>query len=81
LYGRWPVPGTDMTVYHKTTYDFKSIKTILENLGFKEVKIWNWREVFTGDNEGFDDYSRAYFPHMDSESGIHVSLNVEASKR
>ena len=28
----------------------------------------------------YDDYSIAYFPHMDIENGIQVSLNLECTK-
>ena len=64
LFGRWEVPGTDEIIYHKTVYDYNSLKTILEENGFEKIKRWDWKEVFTGENEGFDDYSQAYFPHM-----------------
>ena len=28
----------------------------------------------------YDDHSQAYFPHMNKESGIHVSLNLSCIK-
>jgi hypothetical protein len=37
----------------------------------------DWRAT---EHAGIDDYSQAYFPHMDKEFGIQVSLNVEARK-
>ncbi len=30
--------------------------------------------------EGYDDYSRAYIPHMD-ETGLHLALNVVCEKK
>jgi len=30
LYGRWSIPGAKKIVYHKTAYDFKSLKKLLE---------------------------------------------------
>ena len=80
LYGRWPVPGTDLVVYHKTVYDFPSLRSVLEDAGFAGVRKWDWREVFTGEIKGHDDFSQAYLPHMDKEHGKLVSLNVEADK-
>tara|TARA_B100000902_G_scaffold389084_1_gene435675 strand:- start:7683 stop:7895 length:213 start_codon:yes stop_codon:yes gene_type:complete len=62
------------TIYHKTTYDFTSLKNILENNGFKDVKKWNWKEVEHGN---IDDYSQSYIPHMDKENGTLMSLNIE----
>jgi predicted SAM-dependent methyltransferase len=81
LYGRWEVPGSDEVLYHHTVYDFDALQTVLTNNGFTDVRRWDWREVFTGENEGYDDYSQAYIPHMDKENGTLISLNVEATKK
>jgi predicted SAM-dependent methyltransferase len=75
LYGKWKMTETE-TIYHKTTYDFLSLKKILENNGFKDVKYWNWNEV---EHSGIDDYSQSYIPHMDKDHGTLMSLNVECS--
>ena len=53
---------------------------MLEGAGFRHVRRWDWRKVFVGEDEGFDDYSQAYVPHMDKEHGTLISLNVEAEK-
>ena len=37
------------------------------------------REIFK-ENKNYDDHSQAYFPHMDKENGIHVSLNIQGQK-
>ena len=73
LYGKWKMTETE-TIYHKTTYDFTSLKNILENNCFKDVKKWNWKEVEHGN---IDDYSQSYIPHMDKENGTLMSLNIE----
>ena len=75
LYGKWKMTENE-TIYHKTTYDFVSLKNILENNGFKNVKLWNWKEVEHG---SIDDYSQSYIPHMDKENGTLMSLNVECT--
>lgn len=80
LYGRWEIPGFNKVIYHKTVYDFSSLKAVLEETGFRNVRRWDWRQVFVGEYEGFDDYSQAYIPHMDKKNGILISLNVEAEK-
>ena len=64
-------------VYHKTTYDFSSLKKVLEEVDFKNVKLWNWKNV---DHSIYDDYSQSYIPHMDKENGYLMSLNVECTK-
>jgi predicted SAM-dependent methyltransferase len=75
LYGKMPMG--EETIYHKTTYDFDSLATLLEEIGFSDIRRWDWREV---DHGRFDDHSQAYLPHMDKENGALISLNVEAIK-
>jgi predicted SAM-dependent methyltransferase len=75
LYGRWNMRG--QWVYHRTTYDHKSLKAVLESSGFKNIRLWDWRKT---DHGVFDDYSQAYKPHMDKENGTLISLNIEAEK-
>lgn len=75
LYGKWP--SGDGFIYMKTTYDFKSLKRVLEMCGFKDMRRYDWRETIHKD---YDDYSQAYVPYMDKENGILISLNVEATK-
>ena len=76
LYGKWKMTDTD-TIYHKTTYDFESLKRKLEENEFSNIKLWNWREVEHGN---IDDYSQSYIPHMNKESGHLMSLNIECNK-
>lgn len=76
LYGKWEI--SEESVYHKTVYDEQSLKDTLISSGFEKIKFWNWKEVFK--DLDFDDHSQAYFPHMDKENGIHVSLNLECYK-
>lgn len=80
LYGRWEIKGQKGKVnvlYHKTVYDFSSIKTLLESQGFDSVKRYDWRKTIHKD---YDDYSQAYIPHMDKKHGVLISLNIEAIK-
>ena len=76
FYGKWEI-SNDMTVYHKTIYDFKSLSKILAESNFLNIKLWNWRETCHSQH---DDYSQAYLPHMDKEKGILISLNLECEK-
>ena len=75
LYGRMPMG--DLAIYHKTIYDFASLRKVLENCGYSNVRKYDWRET---EHAMFDDHSQAYIPHMDKKNGTLVSLNVECVK-
>ena len=75
LYGKMKMG--DKTIYHKTTYDFFSLKNLLEQVGMRNIKKYNWRKT---SHSMFDDHSQAYFPHMDKENGNLMSLNMECIK-
>ena len=79
LYGRMVVKTEEgeKILFHKTAYDFKSLKKLLESVGFHTVRRYDWRKTIHKD---YDDYSQSYIPHMDKEHGILISLNVEATK-
>lgn len=72
LYGKMVM--SESTIYHKTTYDFKSLKSLLETNGFINTKLYDWRLT---DHANIDDHSQAYIPHMDKNNGTLISLNVE----
>lgn len=79
LYGKMPITtdSDTITLYHKTVYDEKSLGMLLEKCGFIKPERWDWR---TTEHAEIDDHSQAYFPHMQKENGILVSLNMEARK-
>jgi len=79
---------TGKIIYHKTIYDFDSLKKLLKDIGFKEVKKYDWKEVSPHDK--IDDHSQSYIPSkefvpteekpFDKENGTLISLNFEANK-
>ena len=75
LYGKMEMDGK--TIYHKTTYDFDSLKLVLNKCGFTNIDYYDWRQT---EHSNFDDHSQAYIPHMDKTNGTLISLNVEATK-
>jgi len=75
LYGRMPM-GKE-TIYHRTVYDFSSLKRVLEDSSFSNVRMYDWRET---EHAIFDDHSQAYLPHMNKDSGVLMSLNIECDK-
>lgn len=80
LYGRMTVDGGDGPqglLYHRTVYDFRSLRQLLEEAGFTDVRRYDWRRTI---HKRYDDHSQAYFPHMDKKRGLLISLNVEATK-
>jgi SAM-dependent methyltransferase len=76
LYGRIP-DGKGAFIYHRTTYDEPSLTELLAGLGFREIRLWDWRQTEHAD---VDDFSQAYFPHMDKENGTLFNLNMQARK-
>jgi predicted SAM-dependent methyltransferase len=75
LYGKMKME--DKTIYHKTAYDFRSLKSLLEDIGMREVKHYKWQNT---EHSHFDDHSQAYLPHKDKENRTLISLNVECIK-
>ena len=63
--------------FHFQAYDFKRLKMLLEKTGYIDVQEYDSREFLP---PGYDDYSRAYLPHMDFEGGRPMSLNILAMK-
>ena len=63
--------------FHYHCWSFDTLKRDLEDLGFKEVKRYDWKKT---EHFFIDDYSQAYLPHMDKKNGRLMSLNVEATK-
>jgi len=73
LYGGQTYPQN----YHYCAWDFKTLASDLETIGFKDVKLYDWRQT---EHSHIDDFSQCYLPHMDKENGKLMSLNVEATK-
>jgi predicted SAM-dependent methyltransferase len=76
LYGRMS-DGHGGYQYHRTTYDEPSLRRVFAEAGFIDAQLWRWQEVEHGN---VDDFSQAYFPHLEKERGILVNLNMQASR-
>jgi len=63
---------------HGMIFDEKLLKNMLKGAGFTDIRYWDHKKV---DHGHVDDFSQAYLPHMDKESGILMSLNMEAEKQ
>jgi predicted SAM-dependent methyltransferase len=79
LFGRMMIKdkNNEVCLFHKTVYNYQLIVEILSTQGFVEINRYDWRET---EHSMFDDHSQAYFPHLDKENGLLISLNVEAKK-
>ena len=75
LYGRMNC-NNDL-IFHKTCFDEKSLREILNKIGFRNFIQWDHRLV---DHGIYDDHSQAYIPHMDKSNGTLISLNIQCEK-
>jgi len=79
LYGRMQIETEHgpKTLYHKTVYDEPSLAQVMREAGLVEPQRWDWR---TTEHAAIDDHSQAYFPHMQKDTGLLISLNMQARK-
>jgi len=63
--------------FHKMIFDEPFLTKELLDLGFRDVRRWDWRQT---EHSNIDDFSQAYIPHLDKEKGALMSLNLEAVK-
>ena len=63
--------------YHYCGWDFKTLEEDLISVGFKDIKLYDWRKT---EHSHIDDFSQCYLPHMDKDNGMLMSLNIEAKK-
>jgi predicted SAM-dependent methyltransferase len=62
---------------HYNTFDYASLEDLLLQAKFNSVRRYDWRNT---SHAVYDDYSQAYYPHMDKDNGLLISLNMEATK-
>ena len=81
LYGKMEIETSEANqskiLYHKMVYDQKTLTELLQACGYKNIKKYDWQKTIHKDH---DDHSQAYFPHLDKEKGLLISLNLEAQK-
>ena len=79
LFGRWVNSNDRSPIFHRTVWNDPELKHKLEEVGFESVEIFDPVEYLMDIDIKYDDYSLAYFPHMD-KSGILVSLAISCRK-
>ena len=61
-------------------YDYKLLSKELYTQGFSKVEKYKWQEFEPFKQEGYDDFSASYIPHMDFRNGRLMMLNVKGIK-
>jgi predicted SAM-dependent methyltransferase len=79
LFGRWINENLSEPIFHKIVYNKSTFDELLTKCGFSASQNYSASEFFDLIDPEYDDYSLAYFPHMD-RNGIQVSLNTIAYK-
>ena len=77
LFGKWSL--NENLIYHKAVYDELIMIKFMEEIGFRCVKKYDPVKYLSNYDNNYDDYSLAYFPHMDKK-GILISLNMSGIK-
>ena len=74
-----PIFGRQDYLYniHYNVFDFASLRSELEAAGFSNIRKYDWQQT---EHAGVDDYSQAYIPHMEKQTGVLISLNVECDR-
>lgn len=76
LYGRC-VLDDGRIVYHRTTFDEKSLRKLLVEFGFCGVEHWDpWWEL----PETYDDFSKAELPRVQGRRGVTWNLNMQCRR-
>lgn len=76
LYGRLQHKDGSL-IFHKMAYDYPTLAFVLRMAGYRAIRRWHIEDTCHADH---DDGSQAYYPHMDKENGLLLSLNVEGTK-
>jgi len=80
IMGRWENPKNGEVIFHKTIWDLDSLSQAISDAGFSLIAEFNPIEYLADLDPNYDDYSLAFYPHM-NRRGIQVSLALSALKR
>lgn len=75
LFGKWVNAGDTPPIFHKTVWNEIDLKGMLLENNFSDVEVFDPISYLGKIDPEYDDYSLAFFPHMD-KSGIKVSLAI-----
>jgi len=80
LFGRWITTNKNF-IYHKTVFTKSKLIEILKLTGFSDIEEWDPLIHFGREKDSFDDYSKAYYPHMNFDNGFPISINILGIKK
>lgn len=63
--------------FHNAVYDETVLTDLLTSVGYVNVRRYDWRST---EHAWLDDFSQAYLPHMNKDTGRLMSLNIEANR-
>ena len=75
LYG--PITAGGQRLIYRMVFDKHTLTKLMYESGLKRVEPWDWRHT---EHAHVDDFSQAYFPHMEKDSGILWNLNLQGWK-
>ena len=78
VFGRWKL--NDSFIYHRCVYNRAKLSSLLTKVGFVSIADWDPFDFFNQIDPSYDDYSKAYYPHMDFDNGFPISLNLVCLK-
>ena len=78
LFGEWENESAGR-IFHKMTWDRTWLCSYLKEAGFENPSEFDPVEFLNGIDPNYDDFSLAFFPHM-NRSGRQISLCIQASK-
>ena len=79
LFGKWEIEKNKF-IFHRTVFTKDKLIDLLNSCGFEKIEYWDPLEYYGIDNQSFDDYSKAFHPHMDFKKGFPISINIIAEK-
>lgn len=80
IYGIWPNELGETFIQHRTIWNKKDMYQKLESLGFVNIREFDAVSFLGAIDNEYDDYSLAYYPHLD-RAGIKVSLCISFESR
>ena len=79
LFGRWNIDEKNF-IYHRTVFNKPKLEKLIIESGFDKIDYWDPLTYFGDTQDSFDDYSKAFYPHMDFLKGFPISINLLAEK-
>ena len=79
VFGKMTIESQEGTkkIRHQMHYDEKTLTKLFTHNRYYQIEHWDWKNT---EHSDIDDYSQSYWPHMQKDTGIMLSLNMQAKK-